>query len=66
MQTPALFIHGEKDLIAPLEAARAFYEAIPAQDKTMHVYPEGLHECHNDLDHEQTMSDVVAWLEARS
>jgi len=32
----------------------------------MHVYPEGLHECHNDLDHERVMADVVAWLEERS
>jgi alpha-beta hydrolase superfamily lysophospholipase len=66
MHTPALFIHGEKDPLVPVSAARAYFEAIPARDKTMHVYADSLHEGHNDLDHEQTMSDVVAWLEARS
>ena len=66
MYTPVLFIHGEQDPIAPVDAARAFYEAIPAPDKTMHVYPGGLHECHNDVDHERAMADVVDWLGERS
>ena len=66
MGTPALFSHGGQDPIVPVGAARAFDEAIPAPDKTMHVYPEGLHECHNDLDYEHVMADVVAWLEERS
>jgi len=66
LHTPALFIHGEQDPIVPVGAARAFFEAIPASDKTMYVYAGGLHECHNDLDNARVMGDVVAWLDERS
>ncbi len=66
LHTPALFIHGEEDPIVPVAAARSYFEAIPASDKTMHVYAGGLHEPHNDIEHERVMQDVVAWLRERS
>ncbi|MHB1317735.1 MAG: alpha/beta hydrolase [Anaerolineae bacterium] len=66
LHIPVLFIHGEQDPIVPVDAARAFFDAVPASDKTMHVYPNGLHECHNDQGYDRAMADVVAWLNERS
>jgi len=65
LRTPALFLHGEEDPIAPVAAVRAFVSALPPGDHTLRVYPGGLHEPHNDLDHATVLADVVRWLGKR-
>ena len=60
---PLLIIHGEADPLNWVEGSRALYDAASSQDKTLHVYPEALHEPHNDLGHEQVASDIIAWLD---
>jgi len=32
-------------------------------DKELHIYPDGYHEPHNDLQHEQVTADLENWLE---
>ncbi len=61
---PLLLLHGEADRLVPIEGTRAFFEAAPAADKTLRVYPGGYHESHNDLHREQAVGDILAWLEA--
>ncbi len=61
---PLLVLHGEADRLVPIEGSRAFFEAAPVKDKRFIAYPEGYHESHNDLHHEQAVGDILAWLEA--
>jgi alpha-beta hydrolase superfamily lysophospholipase len=62
---PVLFVHGEADPLVSPQGARRFYEQIASSDKTLNIYPESLHEPHNDLDHAQVTGDIVAWLDER-
>ena len=60
---PLLIIHGEADPLNSVEGSRALYAAVSSEDKTLLVYPDVLHEPHNDLGHEQVASDIIAWLD---
>ncbi len=60
---PMLFLHGENDPLVSVAGAQYCYEQIHSADKSIQVYPGGLHEPHNDLCHEQVMSDIRAWLD---
>ena len=60
---PLLIIHGEADPLNSVEGSRALYGAVSSEDKTLRVYPDVLHEPHNDLGHEQVACDIVAWLD---
>jgi len=64
VRLPVLLLHGEQDPIIRVEGAKRFFDGIEHPDKTLHIYPGGLHEPHNDIQHEQVLSDVVQWLEA--
>jgi len=61
-QTPVLLIHGEADKIVPVEFSKRLIELIPFEDKKLITYPGAYHEIFNDLDREQTFSDVITWL----
>ncbi len=61
---PLLIVHGEADRLAPPEGSRAFFEAVQYEDKQRIEYPGGFHEPHNDIDREQVLADIEAWLEA--
>jgi alpha-beta hydrolase superfamily lysophospholipase len=60
---PVLFLHGECDPLVSAAGARRFFEEIRYPDKTFHIYPEGLHEPHNDLCYEQAISDIRSWMD---
>ena len=55
---PVLFLHGESDLLVTVAGAQRFFQQIQYSDKTMHIYPGGLHEPHNDLEYRQAVSDI--------
>jgi len=61
---PVLFVHGEADPLVTIEGARRFFDRIEYTDKTMQIYPDGLHEPINDLDYKQVISDITMWLDA--
>jgi alpha-beta hydrolase superfamily lysophospholipase len=65
VRLPTLMLHGENDPLNHLPGAAAFFERIPFPDKEMKVYPGGLHEPHNDLDHPQVVRDMLDWIERR-
>jgi len=65
LSLPVLFVHGGADPLVSVAGARRFYEQAASSDKAMNVYPDGLHEPHNDLDHAQVTGDIVEWLDAR-
>jgi acylglycerol lipase len=57
-----LILHGDKDLSTEHKNSIALYEAIPASDKTLKIYPGGYHELLNDLDKEKVEQELFAWL----
>ena len=59
---PLLVLHGGADPLNLPAGARALFAAAPAADKTLRIYPDVLHEPHNDLGHEQVAADVEEWL----
>ena len=52
------------DRIASMPAARAFFDTIASKDKTWKDYPEFRHEVLCEVNKEQPMSDIVAWISA--
>lgn len=59
---PVLFIHGEADPLNLPSGAQSFYEQVQYPDKTLIVYPGGVHEPHNDLDFPRVTSDIEQWI----
>jgi len=62
---PVLMVHGGEDRLCPLPGARAFYEAIGSEDKTLKVYDGFYHEVCNEPDRERVLADITAWIEDR-
>jgi len=61
---PLLILHGSEDRLSPPEGSRLFFERVPIQDKERIVYPGGYHEPHNDVQRDQTVRDLLRWLDA--
>jgi alpha-beta hydrolase superfamily lysophospholipase len=61
---PILFLHGENDPLLDPAGAQLFFEQIEYPDKTIHIYPGGLHEPHNDLNYKQVISDLEGWMDS--
>lgn len=64
-EPPTLIIHGDQDLSTDHRQSIRLAAEIPAQDKTLRIYPGGFHELLNDLDKEQVERDLFDWLLAR-
>lgn len=56
-EMPILLVHGTGDVVTSHIDSRAFFDAIPAKDKTYKEYPGSYHEIHNDLDREAVIRD---------
>ncbi len=59
---PVLIVHGGADKVNSPEGSRELLALMSSSDKTLHIYPGGYHEPHNDLDRELVFRDVVNWL----
>jgi alpha-beta hydrolase superfamily lysophospholipase len=58
---PVLVLHGEADPIVPVSSSRAFLAALAASDKELVVFPEFLHEPHQEMGREAAIAQVVEW-----
>jgi len=61
---PTFLLAGAEDPVASTPAARAFFETVAAQDKTIKIYPGMLHECMNEVGKEEVWRDVAGWISA--
>ncbi|MEM6251644.1 MAG: lysophospholipase [Cyanobacteria bacterium P01_D01_bin.156] len=61
LQLPILLIHGSADKVNDVCGSQEIFERISV-DKTLKIYPGSYHEPHNDLDRQQVMHDIIAWL----
>lgn len=60
---PLLWIHGELDALAPLEHAREVVERLRGEVNEEHVYPGAAHEILNEINRDEVLDDVVAFLD---
>jgi alpha-beta hydrolase superfamily lysophospholipase len=65
---PWLVVHGEADAIAPAQGSRVLFEALRSQDKQLVIYPDLLHEVHNERPAERAkFIDLLSgWILARA
>lgn len=66
VRTPLLLLHGDADPVTCCRATAEFHERVSAPDKSLQIYPGGLHELHNDSIREDVLREVGDWLVARS
>src|SRR5690606_17780045 len=59
---PLFLLHGQADPVTSWHATRELYEACQCEQKLLRLYPEALHETHNDLDRVAVVGEIVTWL----
>ena len=59
---PVLWIHGEEDALAPLEPTRVAFEHLRGAAVREKVYLEARHEIFNELNKDEVLDDVVAFI----
>ena len=67
---PVLFISGEKDPVGEygkgVKRAFAAFRRAGMKDVTLKLYPDCRHELLNELNKDEVMADVLAWIEEKS
>ncbi|MCF7928812.1 MAG: lysophospholipase [Spirochaetales bacterium] len=66
VRLPILLLHGEADLLMPVESSRNLFEKISSEDKTLKLYPDLYHELLMEPEWETIAEDILQWLFARS
>jgi alpha-beta hydrolase superfamily lysophospholipase len=59
---PTLWIHGEGDVLAPLDATTEAMRHLRGSKTEEHVYPGAQHEILNEINKEEVLDDVVRFL----
>lgn len=63
---PTLFVHGDRDSIAPLAAAQRFIARAAGPDVTLDLIAGGHHDLLTGRDGDGVRRDVLAWIRSRS
>ncbi len=62
MPMPTYVFHGSDDRVVPVDASAAIGGK---GNVTRHVHDGLRHETHHEVEHDEVMAEVVAWLEAQ-
>lgn len=63
IRLPVLFIHGKDDPVNTAQGVRTYFDEIASPHKRLLVYPDCLHEPHNELLlRDQVVRDVTRWV----
>ena len=62
---PVLILHGTQDKATRPSGSQLFYKQARSRDKTLKLYEGHFHDLLNDLDKEEVMADVLAWIDGR-
>ncbi|HYC55717.1 MAG TPA: alpha/beta hydrolase [Candidatus Binatia bacterium] len=65
LDLPMLLIHGDDDRLCSAEGACDFLRASSITDLTEHIYAGGRHEMFNEINRDEVMARMWAWLDAR-
>jgi len=61
---PVLILHGTADKAARPAGSQLFFDTVGSADKTLKFYDGAFHDLLNDLDKEEVMGDITAWITA--
>jgi acylglycerol lipase len=61
---PVLFAHGDGDQVTSLKVTEDFFARLRAPSKTLKIYPNLLHELHNETVRLQVLADYVEWMKS--
>jgi alpha-beta hydrolase superfamily lysophospholipase len=59
---PTLWVHGEQDVLAPLDATTEAMKHLRGSNIEEHVYPGAQHEVLNEINKDEVLDDVVRFL----
>jgi acylglycerol lipase len=62
---PVLILHGTQDKATRPSGSELFYEQAGSRDKTLKLYEGHFHDLLNDLEKEEVMADILAWIDGR-
>ncbi len=62
LEFPLLILQGEADRVAPATVTRDFFGKLEGENKRLYLYPDGYHDIWNDINREQVVGDLIAWL----
>jgi alpha-beta hydrolase superfamily lysophospholipase len=60
---PVAVFHGTEDPFVPFERSVQAVEDMPSVDVTVHLYEGGRHEVLNEINRDQVIDDLIAWIE---
>ncbi|RFU46872.1 alpha/beta hydrolase [Paraburkholderia sp. DHOC27] len=66
LRVPLLVYHGTADKLTEPEGSREFGAHAGSPDKTLTLHDGSYHETMNDLEREQVIGELIAWIQARS
>ena len=69
LETPVLFLSGDRDPVGGMgrgvKKVVDMFRKAGCEDVTLKLYPEGRHEMFNEINRQQVMEDLLAWLEQK-
>ena len=66
LSVPVLVQHGRGDHTAPISNAHVLYRRLRTPDRTLRIYPRSWHILPLDVEHEQVIEDVLAFVRAHA
>ena len=60
---PVLLLHGQLDPLNAVSGPETFFKRAASVDKQLRIYPDTLHEPHNDENYHEVVQEVTAWLD---
>jgi alpha-beta hydrolase superfamily lysophospholipase len=60
---PLLILHGSADEVTPPEGSKELYERTASSDRTLHVYPNLVHDLVHEPEKAQVIADIADWTE---
>ncbi len=62
LQIPILLLHGTADCVVPIFGSRQFFDRLTLPQKAKREYTGAYHDLYNDLNRDQVLGDIEAWL----
>jgi acylglycerol lipase len=64
INSPVLIAHGDADEIISLKVTQDFFARLQAPSKALKIYPNLLHELHNETARAQVLADYLEWMKS--
>jgi alpha-beta hydrolase superfamily lysophospholipase len=58
---PLLILHGAADQVTPPAGSKELYDRTPSSDRTLHLYPNLVHDLVHEPEKAQVIGDIVNW-----